>query len=98
MPRYRYIGADPRVLHGLSHGVNATLTRRGGHDQPDGSTVSVVFGDVVETDEPYVHALLEELAAAKPARKATTRKPAGAAPVATPDSTPTGADSTEGKE
>ena len=97
MPRYRYIGADPRVLHGLAHGVNATLTRRGGHDQPDGSTLLVEPGDVVETAEPYPHALLEELPAAK-APRAPRAKTAGAAPVATPDSTPTGADSTEGKE
>ena len=67
MPEYIYVGADERVLLGLSNGVNATLTRaeidpESGepieHGQPEGSTVVARTKDQVRTDQPYPHALM----------------------------------------
>lgn len=60
MPTYRYTGAYPKHLHGLTHGVNA-------HHQPaDGSeaspgTVTASLGDHVTTADPYEHPDLKEL-------------------------------------
>jgi hypothetical protein len=68
MPRYRFVGDFERVMHGLAHGVSATL-HRDGHDQPAGSTVVLQPGDEVTTDEPYEHAELEEIAASKRSRR-----------------------------
>lgn len=106
MPRYRFEGWAETVLSGLSHGVNAVLHREG-HGQPEGSTVVVQHGDEVTTDDPYPHALMVEVAAAKkaPAKKAAAKAPAKkaaaakAAPAATTtDSTPAGDEPTEGQE
>lgn len=69
MPRYRFVGDFERVMHGLAHGVSAEL-HRDGHDQPAGSTVVLQPGDEITTDEPYVHAELEEIAAPKRPRRA----------------------------
>jgi hypothetical protein len=66
MPRYRYIDVFERALHGLQHDVNAVLHRKDGHEQPAGSTVVVREGDEVETDEPYPHALLVNVATGEP--------------------------------
>lgn len=58
MPRYRFIGAFERVLHGLSHGVNAELIAADPEtaaDQPLGSTVVARPGDEISTTEPYPH-------------------------------------------
>ena len=68
MPRYRYLGAVERVMHGLAHGVSAEL-HRDGHEQPDGSTVVLQPGDELTTAEDYPHAELEEIAAPKRARR-----------------------------
>jgi hypothetical protein len=88
VPRYRFVGSAESVLHGLSHGVNALLDRDE-HGQPDESTVVAEPGDLVETDEPYPHALMVNLetgetdvdddepapaAGRKPARKRAPRK------------------------
>jgi hypothetical protein len=68
MPRYRFVGAVERVMHGLAHDVNATL-HRDGHEQPDGSTVVLQPGDELTTAEEYPHAELEEIAEPKKARR-----------------------------
>lgn len=57
MPRYRFVGDFETVLHGLIHGVNATL-HRDDHGQPDGSTVVVQPGDEITTRKAVKHTLL----------------------------------------
>lgn len=62
MPEYHFTGTSPRVLTGLSQGVNATL--RAGFDRADppyGATLEASFGDAIRTDEPYDHPELEEV-------------------------------------
>lgn len=61
MPAYRYTGAYPRALFGLSHGVNATITHADGHETPVGATVEAHPGDTVTTAEAYDHADLAEI-------------------------------------
>ena len=67
MPRYRFAGSFETTLLGLANGVNATVERRNGDGeivdtgQPEGSTVVVLPGDVVTTDEPYENAHLVDL-------------------------------------
>jgi hypothetical protein len=84
------VGSVESVLHGLSHGVNAVLHRAGGHEQPEGSTVVAQPGDVIDTDEPYSSALLEEDAKASPAKATAKKAPAkkAAAKAAAPKSDP----------
>ncbi|GGH93748.1 hypothetical protein ACFFGR_09175 [Arthrobacter liuii] len=60
MSDYLFTGAYPRVLAGLSQGVNALLTPADGDAPPYGSTVEAAHGDHVHTDEPYLHPELEE--------------------------------------
>lgn len=72
MPRYRFTGFFETVLHGLAHGVNATLHRAGEdgepleHDQPEGSTVVAQPGDEIETDETYPHAHMVNIDTGEP--------------------------------
>jgi hypothetical protein len=57
MPSYTFTGAYPRVLTGLSEGVNAHLSP----DAPaHGATIEARPGDVVHTDQPYGHPELVE--------------------------------------
>lgn len=72
MPRYLFTGPSAMVLHGLSHGVNATL--HGKHGQPDGSTVVAEPGDEITTKKPYPHAHMQPLEPAD--SKPKTRKTA----------------------
>lgn len=55
MTDYTFTGAFPRVLTGLSQGVNAILTPAAGDSPPDGSTLEARPGDTIQTDEPYEH-------------------------------------------
>lgn len=62
MPEYTFTGAYPRVLAGLSQGVNALLLPTDSPAPPYGSTIEAAPGDAVQTDEPYAHPELEEVA------------------------------------
>ena len=76
MPRYRFVGDFETVLHGLAHGVNATL-HRAKHGQPDGSTVVARPGDEITCKHTVTHSLLAEVkTASKPRqpRKTTAKK------------------------
>jgi hypothetical protein len=61
MAEYTFTGATPRLLFGLSQGVNATLTPADPDAEPlaDGQTIVAHPGDRITTDEDYVHAELE---------------------------------------
>ena len=61
MPEYHFTGAYPRVLAGLSQGVNATLLTDVGHEPPHGSTIEAHPGDTIHTDDTYAHPELEEV-------------------------------------
>lgn len=61
MTDYHFTGAYPRVLAGLSQGVNATLTPAVGEPPVHGSTLEASPGDAVRTDEPYIHPELTEV-------------------------------------
>lgn len=54
MPKYLFVGAVPRVLTGLSQGVNAYMD-----GVQYGATLQPGPGDVVETVAPYKHAELK---------------------------------------
>lgn len=71
MTEYRFTGAYPRILTGLSQGVNAILTPAEGDAPPEGSTLEARPGDTVQTDEPYEHPELAE-APPKPAKPGKT--------------------------
>lgn len=73
MARFKFVGPVETVLHGLTHGVNATLHRKG-HGQPDGSTVVAQPGDLLDIKGDYPHALLEPAPA--PAKKTPAKKAA----------------------
>jgi hypothetical protein len=76
--RYNFVGDLPAVLVGLIQGENAELIPAEGHPVvPHGATVTAAPGDVVETDDEYSCAFLQE--APKPAK---THKPK-------PETTPT---------
>lgn len=62
MPEYHFTGAYPRVLAGLSQGVNAWQTPT----PPYGATIEAFPGDAIRTDAPYDHPELEEVEAAVP--------------------------------
>lgn len=58
MPEYHFTGTSPRVLTGLSQGVNAWVA---GSEAPYGSTVEAQPGcGALTTSEPYLHPELEE--------------------------------------
>ena len=61
MTHYHFTGAHPRVLAGLSQGVNATLTPTEGEAPPHGATLEARLGDAIRTDEPYEHPELAEV-------------------------------------
>jgi hypothetical protein len=58
MHEYHFTGAYPRVLAGLSQGVNALILPADRPTPPYGSTIEAAPGDSVQTDEPYDHAEL----------------------------------------
>lgn len=58
MPEYHFTGTSPRVLTGLSQGVNAWVA---GSEAPYGSTVEAQHGDDIRTSEPYEHPELDEV-------------------------------------
>lgn len=62
MPDYHFTGAYPRVLTGLSQGVNALLLPAEGDAPPYGATLEARTGDAIHTDEPYEHPELAEVA------------------------------------
>lgn len=61
MPDYNFTGAYPRVLAGLSQGVNAAVLYSSAGLPPYGSTIEAYPGDAIRTDEPYVHPELAEV-------------------------------------
>lgn len=73
MPRYRFVGDFETVLHGLAHGVNATLHRKG-HGQPDGSTLVVHPGDEITTKNVVPHPLLAEVKTSSDRKPRAPRK------------------------
>jgi|GEM_PF-4946944 len=60
MTDYHFTGAYPRVLAGLSQGVNALILPADRDTPPYGATLEAWPGDSVQTDEPYIHPELEE--------------------------------------
>lgn len=64
MPDYHFTGAYPRVLTGLSQGVNALLLPADRDAPPYGATLEARPGDSVQTDAPYAHPELEEVVSA----------------------------------
>jgi hypothetical protein len=62
MTAYNFTGAHPRILTGLSQGVNADLTPAEGDTPPHGATLEARPGDAIRTDEPYEHPELSEVA------------------------------------
>lgn len=80
MAEYTFTGATPRLLFGLSQGVNATLHPATPDTEPlaDGQTIIAHPGDRLTTDEDYPHAELEEFVAPEPPADppATTTKTA----------------------
>lgn len=60
MHYYTFTGASPRVLTGLSQGVNAGVIYSPAGNPPYGSTIEACPGTHIRTDEPYVHPELEE--------------------------------------
>lgn len=71
MPEYHFTGTYPRVLAGLSQGVNALLLPTGRDTPPYGSTIEAAPGDSLQTDEPYGHPELEEVEPAAPVEAPT---------------------------
>lgn len=61
MPEYTFTGAYPRVLAGLSQGVNASITPAAGEPPVHGATLEASPGDAVRTDEAYPHPELTEV-------------------------------------
>lgn len=61
MTDYTFTGAYPRILTGLSQGVNALILPADGEAPPYGSTIEAHPGDAVQTDEPYEHPELAEV-------------------------------------
>jgi hypothetical protein len=61
MTDYHFTGAYPRVLAGLSQGVNALILPADRDAPPYGSTIEAHPGDAIQTDEPYIHPELEEV-------------------------------------
>jgi hypothetical protein len=55
MTDYHFTGAYPRVLAGLSQGVNALILPADRETPPYGSTIEAHPGDALQTDEPYIH-------------------------------------------
>lgn len=86
MTDYHFTGAYPRVLTGLSQGINAHLTPAHGDTCPPyGSTIEAHPGDVLSTDAPYPHPELEEITpdtapAPQPAAPVEPAPPADPAP------------------
>jgi hypothetical protein len=61
MHEYHFTGAYPRVLAGLSQGINALILPAERPTPPYGSTIEAAPGDAVQTDEPYDHPELTEV-------------------------------------
>ena len=61
MTDYHFTGAYPRVLAGLSQGVNALILPADRDAPPYGATIEAHPGDSVQTDEPYPHPELTEV-------------------------------------
>lgn len=62
MTDYHFTGAYPRILTGLSQGVNALILPADRDTPPYGSTLHAHHGDSIQTDEPYEHPELTEVA------------------------------------
>lgn len=61
MTDYHFTGAHPRILTGLSQGVNALIFPVDRDTPPYGSTIEAHPGDALQTDEPYEHPELTEV-------------------------------------
>lgn len=96
MTHYHFTGAYPRVLTGLSQGVNAFIHKADGSALPYGSTVWASPGDAVQTDEPYEHPeLAEVLDEPQPTEEDGTPIPTPKPPKPSRTNTPAPADPTE---
>jgi len=98
MPQYQYTDAFERVFSDLSHGPGVRVIRGGEPlavpDDAAGSTVVLIAGDVLDTDEPlpFTHAFLTEVAAAEPADTPTAEPARASRKRATADTTDPGTD------
>jgi hypothetical protein len=96
MTNYHFTGTHPRVLAGLSQGVNAFIHKADGSVLPYGSTVWAHPGDALQTDEPYDHPELAEVPdEPQPVDADGTPIPAPKPPKPSRTSTPAPADPTE---
>jgi len=88
MAEYVYTGAVPRLLFGLSQGVNATLHPATPDTAPlaDGQTIIIHPGDGLTTAEDYPHAELEPVT---PADEPPIEPPAPAEPAPADTPAPT---------
>lgn len=94
MTDYHFTGAFPRILTGLSQGINASIEPSEGDAPPHGATIEARHGDAIHTDEPYDHPELTEvieepqpvdadgadIPAPKPAKPSRNSTPAPAEP------------------
>lgn len=85
MTDYHFTGAYPRVLAGLSQGVNALILPADRPAPPYGATIEAFPGDAVQTDEPYDHPELAEVAEVAPEPQPVE---ADGTPVPVPDLVP----------
>lgn len=96
MTDYHFTGAYPRVLTGLSQGVNALILPTEGDALPYGSTIVAHPGDSLQTDEPYEHAeLTEVIEEPQPTHEDGTPIPTPKPPKPSRTSNPAPADPTE---
>ncbi len=74
MATYTFTGSEPRIMFGLSEGVNAWTTPADGEPSRlvDGQTVVLHPGDTVKTDKDFDHAELALVTEASPAKPSTT--------------------------
>jgi hypothetical protein len=79
MPRYQYTDVHERVLTGLAHGVNASVTRDGEPLDEQG-TVVARLGDEITTNDPYEHAFLALLDKPTPRRRRGQNDDTGSGP------------------
>ena len=74
MRRYRFTNPTPLVFLRLTEGVNARVHPADGHPAtPHGTTITLRYGDEVQTRDPQTHAWLVEIE--PPAKAAKPKKP-----------------------
>lgn len=88
-PNYTFTGEYPRIMTGLSEGINAHVNPADGRPQlVIGQTIILEPGDALVTAEPYPHPELTEDPATGPTLPLPVATPAPGAEAPTPDSVP----------